>query len=31
VRQMGAASRAKAEREFAEERWIRQWREILVG
>ena len=29
ARRMGAASRAKAEREFAEDRWIRQWREIL--
>lgn len=31
ARRMGAASRAKAEREFAEERWIRQWREILTA
>lgn len=26
---MGAASRAKAEREFHEERWRRQWREVI--
>lgn len=28
---MGAASREKAMREFHEERWRRQWREILTG
>ena len=31
ARRMGAASREKAVREFAEERWRRQWREILTG
>jgi glycosyltransferase involved in cell wall biosynthesis len=30
VHRMGAASRAKAEREFHEERWQRQWVEILT-
>ncbi len=28
---MGAASRAKAEREFHEDRWRQQWREIIDG